>query len=234
MEGVTSMTYVYQMVCLANSKKPGGRCVAGKISTGQYQNYWIRPVAPRANRTITLDDQAYEDGEHPSLLDVINITYSDRQAQTFQQENHIIHDTEWWELVGQFDTRNLHTLVDTPQSLWETTNDDSYSGLNDRIPARNLVDARPSLFLIRPERVRIKVSSEGAYRGDNRLMVRAFFTYNRISYGLKVTDLVFESKYQRRGAGEYDAENILYFTVSLGEVDERGYGYKLVAAVFEE
>lgn len=228
------MTYVYQMVCLANSKKPGGRCVAGKVSAGQYQNYWIRPVAPRANRTITLVDQAYENGEYPSLLDVINITYSDRQAETFQQENHIIDDTQRWEIVGQFNTRNLNTLVDTPQSLWETTNDDSYSGLNDRISARNLIDPRPSLFLVRPERVRIRVSPEGAYRGDNRLMVRAFFTYNRINYGLKVTDLVFERNYQQRGVGDYNVENISYFTVSLGEVDERGYGYKLVAAVFEE
>ncbi|MCY1438859.1 hypothetical protein D9M71_550750 [compost metagenome] len=48
-----------------------------------------------------------------------------------------------------------------------------------------------------------------------------------------VTDLDFEAAYVALGAGWYQPDDILYFTVSLGEIDQRGYAYKLVAAVFQ-
>ncbi|HGM8180607.1 TPA: hypothetical protein ACKQA3_000661 [Pseudomonas aeruginosa] len=210
----------------------GGRCVAGKIPEGQYRNYWIRPVAPRQNRTITLDDQAFYTGEHPDLLDLINVTYTGVQLGTFQQENHVIDDRTCWEYVGQFNRDDLHTLVDNPAQLWETSHDDSYSGVNDRIAGTVLTQPRQSLYLIEPENVRIHVSAEGAQWNDHRLRVRAFFDYNGIHYGLMVTDLEFETEYIRLGAGWYDADDISYFTVSLGEIDSHGYAYKLVAAVF--
>lgn len=227
------MPYIYQIVCLANSKKPGGRCVAGKISTGEHKDLWIRPVAPRQNRTITLHDQIYENQEPPELLDLIDIVFTGHQAGTFQQENHVINDRQYWALAGQFDSEDLHTLVDVPDQLWETTNDDSTSGVNDRISGASLTQQRGSLYFIEPENVRIHVSAEGAQWNDNRLRVRAFFDYNNIHYGLMVTDLDFEAAYVALGAGWYEPDDILYFTVSLGEIDQRGYAYKLVAAVFQ-
>lgn len=226
------MTYYYQIVCLANSKKPGGRCVAGKISVGQHRYHWIRPVAPRQNRTITLQDQAYPNGEYPKLLDVMKITCKGYQPRTFQQENHVIDADIYWEYIGQLNPDQLNMLVDEPDQLWETTRDNSTSGINDRIAGTILTQQRASLYLIEPENVSIRVSAEGAQWDDNRLRVRAFFDYNGTHYGLMVTDLEFESYYINLGAGLYEPENIWLFTVSLGEIDQRGYAYKLVAAVF--
>lgn len=226
------MNYSYQIVCLANSKKPGGRCVAGKISLGQQRYQWIRPVAPRQNRTITLQDQVYANGKYPELLDIIRITYVGYQPSTFQQENHVIDNSIRWEHIGKLNPNHLDTLVDEPDQLWETMRNDSTSGINDRIAGEILTQQRASLYLIEPENVRIRVSAEGAQWDDNRLRVRAFFDYNGIHYGLMVTDLAFESRYTQLGIGLYDPENIRLFTVSLGEIDQRGYAYKLVAAVF--
>ena len=226
------MAYVYQMVCLANSKKPGGKCVAGKITHGPYQNIWIRPVAPRDRRAITLQDQIYLNGQYPQLLDVINISYIDAQPNTFQAENHIIDTSLHWGQAGQFDRQNLHTLVDNPPRLWADSTDDGYSGLNDRLPGTSLTAPISTLYLIRPLNVSIRVSAEGANFQDNRLRVRAFFTYNNINYGLVVTDPIFQHAYTQAGADRYQPTDITFFTVSLGEVDQRGYAYKLVAAVF--
>ncbi|MEB0043335.1 MULTISPECIES: hypothetical protein [unclassified Pseudomonas] len=217
---------------MANSKKPGGKCVAGKVTLGQYQNNWIRPVAPRQNRAITLQDQIYLSGQYAGLLDVINISYTGLQPGTFQQENHIIDTSLHWGPAGRFDRLNLHTLVDGPPRLWPDSVDDSYSGLNDRVPGASLVGPISTLYLIQPVNVSIKVSAEGAQWGDQRLRVRAFFTYNRVNYGLMVTDPTYEATYVQAGAGRYQPDDITFFTVSLGEIDSRGFAYKLVAAVF--
>ncbi|MDG6404130.1 hypothetical protein QCD79_29345 [Pseudomonas quasicaspiana] len=224
------MAYVYQMVCLANSKKPGGKCVAGKITLGPYQNIWIRPVAPRERRAITLQDQIYQNGQYPQLLDVINISYIDAQPNTFQVENHIIDTSLHWGPAGQFNRQNLHTLVDNPPKLWADSKDDGYWGVNDRLPGSTLVDPISTLYLIQPEDVTIRAKAEGERWGNNELRIRAFFTYNGIKYGLIVTDPIYKARFDK--AGEYEGTEITFFTVSLGEVDDNGFAYKLVAAVF--
>jgi len=226
------MTYQYQIVCLANSKKPGGKCVAGKITQGTYQNNWLRPVAPREKRAITLDDQRYENGQYASLLDVINITYTGVQPNTYQLENHVIDIDVDWELVGTFDRQNLHNLVDGPPRLWADSKDDGYSGINDRLPGSTLIEPISTLYLIQPKDVSIRVKAEGAPWGNSELKVRAFFTYNGIKYGLMVTDPIYKARFLQAGSGTYEAHDVIFFTVSLGEVDQRGYAYKLVAAVF--
>ncbi|WP_375233212.1 dual OB domain-containing protein [Pseudomonas syringae] len=40
------MPHTLDMVCLANSWKHGGRCIAGKIYGGDRSGEWIRPVSP--------------------------------------------------------------------------------------------------------------------------------------------------------------------------------------------
>lgn len=233
MDEVFKVPYTYRMVCLANSKKPGGTCVAGKVSEGKYQGYWIRPVAPRADNAITWQDQVYGNGQAPKLLDLVEINYTGLEGHGFQQENHLIDVSVRWSCLGHFPRQNLSLLEDAPASLWETTHDDSYSGENDRVNQSHLTGHRGTLYLIRPTRVRIRVSAEGSYRGDNRLVLRAFFHYNNIYYGLKVTDTLYVSRFRERGAGTYDVDNIEFFTISLGEIANDGYAYKLVAAIYE-
>lgn len=52
------MSSTIRMICLANSRKIGGRCVAGiDVNTGE----WVRPVRDNGG-ALTLDDISYEDG----------------------------------------------------------------------------------------------------------------------------------------------------------------------------
>lgn len=52
------------IICLANSRKLNGRCVAGKDVTG---NTWVRPLSPLSKTgELTLRDITYDDWTEPS------------------------------------------------------------------------------------------------------------------------------------------------------------------------
>ncbi|MAL92973.1 MAG: hypothetical protein H2073_13755 [Pseudomonas sp.] len=226
------MPYTIQIVCLANSRKLSGRCIAGKVTAGQHIGSWIRPIGTTQSHEITERDREYQNGETAQKLDVIDITFTAPQAPNFQRENHVIDDTVYWEKVGRVDVADLAGLVDTPSALWENGYH-STSGRNDRVPESSLTAPRQTLFLIRPQSVRITVDAEGAAFGDPKRSVRARFTYNGQPYSLKITDPAVEQFYKAQPNGEYFANDMAYFTISLGETFN-GYAYKLVAAVFCE
>lgn len=223
------MPYQAQIVCLANSRKPHGKCIAGKIWGGENHGTWIRPVSNRQQDSISDVERAYQPGQFAQLRDLLSITFSNAHGHVFQQENHVIQHPPVWVKNGEVSIADLADLVDTPLALWEN-NHHSYSGCNDKVPAEILTRHRSSLYLIRPQNIRVRVSAEGAYRGDATLKARATFSYNRINYSLIITDHDVERYYQQQGAGDYVPEGISYFTVSLGDVSN-GFAYKLVAAV---
>lgn len=224
------MPYEIQIVCLANSRKLSGRCIAGKVTSGQGVGSWVRPIGTTPSHEITERDREYQNGETAQKLDVIDITFTAPQAPNFQRENHVIDDTVYWDKVGVFDLAALAGLVDTPNALWENGYH-STSGRNDRVPVTSLTAPRQTLFLIRPQNVRITVDAEGAAFGNPKRSVRACFTYNGVVYAFKVTDPAVEQFYKAKPDGEYADNNMNYFTISLGEAFN-GYAYKLVAAVF--
>ena len=52
------------IICLANSRKLNGRCVAGKDVTG---NTWVRPLSPLSKTgELMLRDITYDDWTEPS------------------------------------------------------------------------------------------------------------------------------------------------------------------------
>jgi len=224
------MSYEYQMVCLANSRKWSGRCIAGKITQGPQNGNWLRPIGTSATHEITERDREYDDGTTAQKLDIIDITFTAPAAPPgFQQENHVIDDGFYWVKSGQCSLQHLAALADAPRSLWETGNS-SYSGTNDRVSTTLLTAPRPTLYLIKPENVHFSVKAEGAAFGNNKRVVRAHFRYNGTPYALTVTDPDTEQHYKAQADGDYPAE-VNYFTISLGE-PYNGDAYKLVAAVF--
>ena len=223
-------TYTKTIVCLANSRKPpSGRCVAGREVTGKGFGDWIRPVSARETQEISLEERRYENGQDPSLLDIIAIQMKTPQPQRHQKENHLIDADNYWVKQGAIIWQELQAAVeDLAGPLW-LNGDSSYHGENDRVSENSLNGLARSLYLVRPEHLRVLVASEGGSYGPPRRRVRARFTLCGHSYRLVVTEPSTESEFLAMNNGEYPVPDAL-LCISLGEVFQ-GYAYKLAAAV---
>ncbi len=226
------MKYTKRIVCLANSRKMSGRCIAGKEVLDTGYGEWIRPISKRETAEISEEEMRFENGEIPEPLDIIEIPMIEYRPNEFQVENHVIDDQYYWEQHGHLSGSELPQLLDAvTDTLW-INGHSSYNGINDRMSlqeARNNITN--SLVLVQPERLSISVSTEGPEPGRAKRKVRAFFTLNGHQYRLTITDPKFEREHLKKSNGIYSVqhENV-YMCVSIGEPYE-GYCYKLVAAI---
>ena len=219
--------YVKKFMCLANSRKLNGACVAGKILDGTKVGGWIRPVSDSATGELTDRDRRYSDGIDPKLFDVVELQLLRPQVHPYQSENHVIDKKMYWARVGRASAAQVKTAIDKfSGALWENQSS-STDGLNDRVLEKHVTGG--SLRLIEVHDLKIKVAIEGAAFGNPRKRVRADFTHNGSRYWLAVTDPVVEAKYLAGEIGTFEVGKAL-LCVSLGE-PYKGYAYKLVAAI---
>lgn len=77
------MPVVKRIVCLANSRKLSGRCVAGKEMTAGRAGSWIRPVSDRPAEEVSLEERRYADGSDPALRDIINVPLREPRPKSY-------------------------------------------------------------------------------------------------------------------------------------------------------
>jgi hypothetical protein len=222
------MTKFKKIVCLSNSRKWRGRCVAGKIykKSGQCGN-WIRPVSKCDKGELSLDDICYENDETPKVLDIIIVPVLADSPQSYQCENYLIDDGVFWEKVGEFPISKLDNLCDDVDTLW-INGYSSYNGINDKIPYELARDeVADSLLFIKLDKLTFLVRSE--LYGKK---VRADFLYCDHHYRLAVTYSLIENYYLSLEEGSYElSDQIIYLCISLGEQHSDGFCYKLIAGV---
>jgi len=219
-----------KFICLANSRKASGRCIAGKELINGVPSSWVRPISERDGHEISEYDRSYEDGNTAQVFDIIKLILKGKADHPLQIENYIIDDQYYWSKKGRY-TDSLDLLLDTPDSLWQIGYS-SYNGVNDRVPVGAIHAAGQSLYFIRPENLEIVVRIEGAAFGNGKKKVRAAFSYRDVDYLITVTDPEVERTYLSLGEGRHRPTRQCYMTVSLGEAFE-GYYYKLAAGIFE-
>jgi len=217
------------MVCLANSRKLHGRCIAGlEVTADNAPGPWIRPVSNREHQEVSEYERQYPDGSDPALLDIVDVPLLQHCPHEYQRENWLLNPEYYWERAGTLQWQHLRSFSETTGSLWRN-GFHSYSGSNDRIPLPDAAAETSSLKLIHVGRMRLRVFAPGEAFGNAKRRVQGRFTFDGVTYALWITDPVIERRYLALDDGHHDLPES-YLTASLGE-PFGDYSYKLVAAV---
>lgn len=227
-----STVAIKRMLCLANSRKLSGRCVAGIELTGSnLAAGWLRPVSVRVHEEVSEYERQYEDGSDPRVLDIIDVPLLEPRPNAYQQENWLLDPDCYWRKEGTTDAASLSDLVTPPGPLW-INGEHSYHGVNDRIPLEVANGLASSLALIRVDGLRLHVFAPGEAFGNAKRRVHGEFSHAGARYRLWVTDPRYEREYLAQPDGVYPL-GPCFLTISLGEPFD-DMVYKLVAGVIPD
>jgi hypothetical protein len=206
-------------MCLANSKKLGGRCVAGvevsiiknnvaKFLFNDNRPKWIRPVSYSEHGEVSDAISG-----HLKLLDIVALDINRRCPKKAQTEN-VFFKQEPLQVVGSLkpSIRMLDALAVEEEHIFGNR----LNYVSDYV----LDNVDHSLVLIKTDDFSYFVTVNK--KGERQ--VRAIFTHKNINYDLPITDLLFSETYPQM------TKMPAYLTISLGEVF-KGKSYKLIASV---
>lgn len=221
-----------RILCLANSRKLHGRCVAGKELVDGAAASWVRPVSSRLHQEVSEREQRYRyrDSNDARVLDVIDVPLLHWLPATHQQENWLLDPNAKWTRVGTIGWADLDRLADSVGPLW-VNGQSTYNGRNDEVAETDAATLRSSLTLIRVTSLSLASFAPGQAFGNGKRRVQAAFEFDGVKYRLWVTDPVYERACLalpdgRRQLGE------CFLTISLGQPYNSAC-YKLVAAIIE-
>lgn len=197
-------SYSYEIICLANSRKVSGRCVAGMIVGGKDKHSWLRPISDRPSGEISEFERRYQDGTKAQVLDKIKIFYKKPEPDGFQIENHLIESGFYWEKIGSVSTQFVSKLPKLNSGpLWKN-GASTYHGINDKVSEEDCKKLKGSITLISPENLVVHVQQEdNPFSGISKKTVRGHFQFSGVKYILKITDPRAEIHFLSRGVGEY-------------------------------
>jgi len=138
-----------RIVCLANSRKPSGRCIAGKLFfQGKFGN-WIRPISMREGEELSELERQIGTKTEPALLDILEFSIIAPKPTHHQTENWIMNPAMKMRKVGSISPKDLMLALDKPINLW-VVGSSSKRGRNDFVPEGRIQEVTDSLFLINP------------------------------------------------------------------------------------
>ncbi len=211
-------------VCLANSYKRGGRCVAGvEIAYNQQKQWeivrnengnphWIRPVADTQHGEIPIYI-AYT----IKLLSVVKLADVHPCPDHVHYENYRYSRMEICPLVYPSEMATLNQFVDS-------THQSVFNSHGKAIPADVVSKLNYSLMLIHAENAQAYVD-ENREKSKNRMN----FTYYGAEYDLPITDPTFLDEFRAQPERFAHIPNV-FLTLSLG-LEFEGWHHKLVAGV---
>lgn len=209
-----------QFICLANSFKEGGRCLAGieiDNSTPKLVNEqpkWIRPVCNNEFGGIPASLVM-----HISILDIVEIDVIDYSDIDSHQRENALFDEDSIEIVGRYDVNRIEKLCDDRPLI--------FGSKGKAVHYENIGSLDHSLMLIKIFYFEI-VQRTDEY-DQNRTQMRLKFSYKTNIYDLPITDPIFLDRI--RYEPQY-IDNIqeLFLCLSLGR-EWMGWYYKLIAGI---
>ena len=219
-----------QIVVLANSRKTGGKCVAGVEFNNNQFGQWIRLVSSTSTKEVKEYDTLYTDRTYPRLLDIAEVRLQGQRKNTdFQSENWRVDHRVRWKKIGRLSLDSLKCIVKPNGPLW-FNNSSSYGYLNNRINEQYRSKLSDSLCLIRIKNPTFIVFNKSQDSTNRKVKLK--FEYEGSNYTLAITDPKIEQKAHRVNIGEYMRPNSYYLSISLGEPFNE-YIYKLVAGIIK-
>jgi hypothetical protein len=213
-----------RMVVLANSKKLGGYCMAGKaLDTAGHVGSWMRPVTAAVEDGLPMRRTLCSDGRQAAILDVVTQDWGLPAPALHQRENRLMGPATL-QRCGRVAWDDLPALADNATSgLWKN-GDSSSCGLNDRVSADLLPHLPGSLLLIATQELVLRRTL--GYEG--RIKYRAEFGIGVQRYNLALTDTV-------AIAWLINTPRLVladaYVCISLAVPFHDGFAYKLATAV---
>lgn len=210
-----------RILCLANSVKQGGRCLAGiQLDNNNHpviQNnrpVWIRPIVKS------------EHGQLPgflcskiSPLHVIEIDQAAINGTGYQSENTTFKEDSL-KVVGSINTSVLDNLCDN-NALRIV-----FGNRGKAVPKEKIQRMKHSLMLVKTSDFQV-TEKENAYRG--RPQIRLTFRYHENLYDLPITDPLFLIQYEKN-TEILDQTKEIYVVLSLG-ISFRDWYYKIAASI---
>lgn len=210
-----------RFVCLANSYKKGGRCLAGvaldnnnnpAIESGHPK--WIRPVCDTPHGEIPHKSVLYL-----SILDIIEIDVTGCPEQKRYQSENVLFRENSINVIGRFDSGKLNLLCDNRNLIFESR--------GKAVSEETIGKLAYSLKLIKVHQ--FEVTEKPHNDKPNKQQIRLLFSYHENQYDFPVTDPVFLYQYQSN-PDFMKQFNKAFLTVSLG-IAWQNWHYKLVAGV---
>ena len=211
-------------ICLANSYKRGGRCIAGVVVVPDGDAgwklvcndddipRWIRPIA----RTIYGEIPNFV-GESIKVLSIVKLTNVVFCPKKAHSENVYYSRMEQCNDAISQEARVMNQLIDTKhQSLFHNR--------GRAVSAEMLAGINYSLMLIHPDKASAYID-ENREKSKNRMK----FTYYGVEYDFPITDPLF-IECLKKNSEKYANINDVYLTLSLG-LEFEGWHHKLVAGV---
>lgn len=219
--------YNVEILCVANSRKLGGRCVAGLRMDGRG---WIRPVSQERDGELMLSQIRLRDGSHPRTLDVLSVPLLRPAPKPRQPENAVVAPVGWKLLQRPCEPSTATRLVRRALA----TDGLIFGNNSDRVsfpkPGETLGS---SLTAVSPLELRWEITRSAT----GKRQVRTQFWFATTYYDLVLTDEVWETKLRHLPVGTFECsaaglsdESHVVLVISLGE-PFHGYCYKLVAGV---
>ena len=139
---------IKRIVCLASSRMPGGRCIAGReLGADGQPGAWVRPVSSREHEGVATSESRYADGGTPRLLDIMDIPVLNAEPKAHQRENWLLDSNRRWVKVGSVGLADLPKWVEKVDTIW-VNQSSTRKGLNDRVHTSYANSIDSSLCLI--------------------------------------------------------------------------------------
>ena len=208
-------------ICLANSFKYQGRCLAGIEITLNESGYsvvakedgtpkWIRPVSRAGYGELSVSET-----QNMNMLDIIEIEGVEECPNNAHNENVFYSSLKRsGKKIGQ-NTNNLNGLCDNIHSK-------IFFNRGKAVPADIFQQSNHSLMFVK--------ALNSIFYNDERNKLRVKFSFSGAEYDLPVTDPIFINYMQVKGLDSVNAVDKYYFAISLGEEFD-GWHYKLIAGI---